>query len=217
MDRMTERASEKHEAESKACGCACSALAKETAEHHSQSGRANESHGEQSKHVPTKAHLEVPNKCSKDGTTPSTLEQLSKAPKDELACIYKHSSAGKMPNGSTDGKAMFMPGTLLGKGLDHIADGVWAGKVFNMEKGGLINRILGLELVKAEVKRGPSWMDGKESIIVDYKNTSLVAGFLRDEIREVKPGLYLGVAYARAPFNNHFPALYFALDANKKK
>ena len=35
-------------------------------------------------------------------------------------------------------------------------------------------------------------MDGKETIIIDYSKTSFLAGKIRDEIREVEPGVYLG-------------------------
>jgi hypothetical protein len=35
-------------------------------------------------------------------------------------------------------------------------------------------------------------MDGKETIIIDYSTTSFVAKKVRDEIREVEPGVYLG-------------------------
>jgi len=35
-------------------------------------------------------------------------------------------------------------------------------------------------------------MDGKETIIIDYSQTSFVAKKIRDEIREVAPGIYLG-------------------------
>ena len=33
------------------------------------------------------------------------------------------------------------------------------------------------------------------AIILDYSKTSLVAGMIRDEIRQVGPGVYLGQVY----------------------
>jgi hypothetical protein len=47
----------------------------------------------------------------------------------------------------------------------------------------------------AKVYKGPSWLDGKECSALDYPETSLVAGWIRDEIREIGPGLYLGRVY----------------------
>jgi hypothetical protein len=41
----------------------------------------------------------------------------------------------------------------------------------------------------------PSWLDNQPAIILDYSKTSLVARSVRDEIREVGPGTYLGIVY----------------------
>jgi hypothetical protein len=74
---------------------------------------------------------------------------------------------------------------------------VWQGKVFDMaapHKGMLVNKItpFSISLVAAEVYRGDSWLDAREAIIIDYSKTSFIASKIRDEIREVKPDLFLG-------------------------
>jgi len=73
----------------------------------------------------------------------------------------------------------------------------WQGKVFDAKKGLLKNRILpfGLNAIIAKVYKGPSWLDGKECIVLDYSDTSIVAQWIRDEIRQIEPGLYLGKVY----------------------
>jgi hypothetical protein len=38
-------------------------------------------------------------------------------------------------------------------------------------------------------------MDGKECIVLDYSETSLVARWIRDEIRQIGPKMYLGKVY----------------------
>lgn len=38
-------------------------------------------------------------------------------------------------------------------------------------------------------------MDGSECIDLDYSKTSFVARWIRDEIREVSPGLFLGIVF----------------------
>jgi len=53
----------------------------------------------------------------------------------------------------------------------------------------------GLNAIIAKVYKGPSWMDNKECIVLDYSETSLVAHWIRDEIREVAPRVYLGKVY----------------------
>jgi hypothetical protein len=47
----------------------------------------------------------------------------------------------------------------------------------------------------AEVREGASLMDGKPCIVLDYSETSLLAHWIRDEIREVAPRTYLGKVY----------------------
>ena len=47
----------------------------------------------------------------------------------------------------------------------------------------------------AKVYKGPSWMDKNECIVLDYSETSLLAHWIRDEIREVAPRTYLGKVY----------------------
>jgi hypothetical protein len=78
--------------------------------------------------------------------------------------------------------------------LIHLA---WQGKVFYPEQADLLNRVgpFGLLVARARVYRDASWMDGREAIVLDYSVSSLPFRAIRDEIREVAPGLYLGVVY----------------------
>ena len=55
--------------------------------------------------------------------------------------------------------------------------------------------LLGLNAIIAKVYKAPSWLDGKECIVLDYSETSLVANWVRDEIRLIGPGRYLGLVY----------------------
>ena len=43
-----------------------------------------------------------------------------------------------------------------------------------------------------ESEKIQSWLDGKDTIVIDYSSTSILAKVIRDEIREVEPGVYLG-------------------------
>ncbi len=47
----------------------------------------------------------------------------------------------------------------------------------------------------AQVYKAPSWLDQQECIVLDYSKTSLVAHWIRDEIRLIGPGFYLGRVY----------------------
>jgi len=58
----------------------------------------------------------------------------------------------------------------------------------------LVNKIsyFSLTFIVAKVYRDASWMDGKDTIVIDYSKTSFFAKAIRDEIREIEPGVYLG-------------------------
>jgi len=130
---------------------------------------------------------------------------------DELDSLFSRSPAGPMPDGEYDGTAITAPGTEFAEiaaKLTHLL--AWRGKVFDAERGVLRNRVSPFDLhaVVATVYRGESWFDKKECIVLDYSETSLIAHWIRDEIREVGDGLYLGLV-----FWEHTRILYFALRA----
>ena len=123
------------------------------------------------------------------------LLAMTQAQLDEL---FKASQAGDIPDGPAKGTAIIAPGT---KYSERIADLInhfgWQGKVFDAKKGGLKNKILffGLEAILARVYKDKSWLDGQECIVLDYSETSLLAHYIRDEIRLIGPGFYLGKVY----------------------
>lgn len=145
-----------------------------------------------------------------------TTGALAKLESKELERLYKETTLGEIPNGESNGRAIILPGWLIGKLLSVVANAVWKGKVFHLSSGTLVNKLLGLRFVKAEVAYGSSWSSDKQAIIIDYLRTSLIAFYIRDEIRQLVPGLYLGKAYIRLPFGLHFSALYFALDFRRQ-
>jgi hypothetical protein len=73
----------------------------------------------------------------------------------------------------------------------------WQGKVVQRPRGFLHNKVgpFGTRLIKAKVYIAPSWFDQQPAIILDYSKTSLVARLVRDEIREVSPGTFLGIVF----------------------
>jgi len=126
------------------------------------------------------------------------VQQLLKMSQAQLDELFTKSAPGKIPDGEADGTAIVAPGTKYSKEIagfiNHFA---WQGKVFDAKKGVLRNRILtfGLNAIIAKVYKAPSWLDNKECIVLDYSETSLVARWIRDEIRQIGPGLYLGKVY----------------------
>jgi hypothetical protein len=193
--------------------------------------------------------------------TPANLEAATQEQVDQ---IYGRLTAGPIPDGPYQGQAFFPAGStgrarvaeIVGGGLkglvvdlktaklEHIAEAVWKGKVFDRSKRILRNRVNDLGVLKpligpdvasiqklevdgndtwllfpAKLYCGQSLLDGRrESIIIDYAFTDDLPGYrekpdalagrngfeIRDEIRMVRPGFYLGRAYMKRVFVLNF-------------
>ena len=129
----------------------------------------------------------------------ATIESWLDKDREELDAIYMAAKAGTLPSGDTRGTAI-VAGTFFARWYARFARlFAWQGKVFDLlpptqESGILINKIspLSLTFIVAKVYKDASWMDGEETIVIDYSKTSFLAKKIRDEIREVEPGVYLG-------------------------
>ena len=136
-----------------------------------------------------------------------TLLQMTDAQLNEL---FSSREAGPIPDGAMNGTAIISPGTVFTPAIAQAINVfAWQGKTFDAAHGVLRNRIsvLGLNAIVAEVYKAPSWYDQKECIVLDYSKTSLVARWIRDEIRLIDPNLYLGRVYW-----GEKPLIHFALE-----
>lgn len=119
--------------------------------------------------------------------------------REELDEIYSNASPGDIPSGDTRGTAI-LTGSIFSKIVAAFARlFAWQGKVFDLycpggQAGLLVNKItpFSLTFIVAKVYRDKSWLDDKETIVIDYSKTSFVAKVIRDEIRQIEPGVYLG-------------------------
>jgi hypothetical protein len=140
---------------------------------------------------------------------PYDVPSLLKMSASDLDALFSSSPSGNIPAGPAKGTAIIASGTVFGPEIaEFINLFVWQGKTFDPQKGVLKNRILplGLSAIIARVYKGPSWLDSKECIVLDYSETSLVAHWIRDEIRLIDPDFYLGRVY----WNNK-PLIHFCL------
>jgi hypothetical protein len=129
---------------------------------------------------------------------PITAPDLLDLSQDEIDDLFRRSEPGPIPAGEGEGTALIAPGTVLSEPaalLAHLF--AWKGKIFHPEKGELINEIgpFGHLAVPAKVYLGDSWYDDKPCIVLDYSHDGPLARHIRDEIREIATGLYLGIAY----------------------
>ena len=129
-----------------------------------------------------------------------TYQELMRMTRPQLDALYGANRGREIniPDGDTRGTGVILPGRALQRVLGWFVRGFcWQGKVFDRAAGGLVNKVspLSLKSIKAKVYTGESWLDGGDSIIIDYSQTSTIAKKVRDEIRQVGPGLYLGKVY----------------------
>jgi hypothetical protein len=127
-----------------------------------------------------------------------TLQDLTSLSQEGLDDLFRQAPLGEIPDGDAQGTAIVAPGTDLELPILLFARWLaWQGKFVYRAQGYLLNKVgpLGFHLIKARVYIAPSWFDSKPAIILDYSQTSLVAHKVRDEIREVSPGTFLGIVY----------------------
>lgn len=126
------------------------------------------------------------------------VPQLLQMSNSDLDALFSSSPAGDIPDGPAKGTAIIASDTIYSPEIaEFVSLFVWQGKTFDSQKGVLRNRILpiGLNAILAKVYKGASWLDQKECVVLDYSETSLVAQWIRDEIRLIGPGFYLGRVY----------------------
>jgi len=112
--------------------------------------------------------------------------------------LFRRGPMGEIPDGDAQGTAIVDPGTEIERPILWFARWLaWQGKVFYRPQGYLVNKVgpFGFHLIKARVYVAPSWFDNQPAIILDYSKTSLLAHKVRDEIREVSPGTFLGIVF----------------------
>ena len=141
-----------------------------------------------------------------------SLDQLAQMSWPDLEQMYRAAEAGNTPEGYLAGKALYCPCDRFSGMRSKVSGAIWRGKVFDCTGCTLINQWCGFQAIRANVYQGPSWLDGKTSLVMDYSATSRVWADVRDEVREVAPGLYLGRMYRLKATGPEFQ-FYFALQA----
>lgn len=139
------------------------------------------------------------------------MNDLVRMSRADLEALYRAAEVGSAPTGYARGLAIYKPGSWVTGPASRVVHVMWQGKYFK-DDGTMVNRIFGLRAIHARVYVGESWFDGRPSLILDYCGTSRLFADVRDEVREVCPGLYLGLNYHRKDTGPELKA-FFALDA----
>jgi len=132
--------------------------------------------------------------------------------REQLDDLFRAAEAGPIPTGEAKGTALIATNSAISDDLAQVIKlFAWQGKTFDAAAGVLRNRItaFGLNAIVAEVYHGKSLLDDQPCVVLDYSKTSIVAKWIRDEIRLVAPQLYLGRVYW-----GDKPVMHFALEVD---
>lgn len=139
-----------------------------------------------------------------------TIKELVRMSPSQLEQLYRQGSVPAVPSGRVNGRAILYPGTKLAAPASSVARFMWQGKVFCPQESTAVNRFFGIRAIRGNLYYAESWYDGNPALILDYKDTSKIYAANRDEIREVAPGLFLGLMYERTQPQPTFK-MFFAL------
>jgi hypothetical protein len=140
---------------------------------------------------------------------------LVRSTRQELGALFRSATVPVIPGGRGSGTVLLGTGGLLGRVVAVLVHVVaWRGKVVDAKAGRLKNILTpaGILAVEADVYQAASWYDGKPCIVLDYSRRSFLARKVRDEIREVSPGVFLGLVFLG---RRHI--LDFALDFTRRR
>lgn len=124
-------------------------------------------------------------------------DDLVRMGRGELEALYRGAEMRPIPTGFARGTAIMKPGSRTTVPASRVTRLLWKGKVLS-DDGMMVNKLaFGVRAIHARVYSGVSWLDGRPSIIMDYCGTSRLFPNVRDEVRELCPGLYLGLTHIR--------------------
>lgn len=165
----------------------------------------------------TSQSLPTPTSTSASSSPPLTSQSLLRMPESTLESLYKASPVGSVPSGHTRGTMLFFPGTPFTPVLARLVRATtWTGKLFDSNSGTILNKILPfgrLHTVRAKAYHGESLLlPTEKAIVLDYTVSTWPWSLIRDELRMVAPGLYLGPAYIGGK-----KRFYFTLEQEEEK
>jgi hypothetical protein len=128
----------------------------------------------------------------------TSLKQLQRLGERELECLYAQTEAAPPLVGYVRGRVLILAGGRFPHTRAKLFGLVWKGKHFD-EEGCFINQWAGFRALQSNATYGESWYDGRPCLVLEYPAGTPLFADLRDEVRQVGPGLYLIRAYQRSP------------------
>lgn len=129
---------------------------------------------------------------------PLDLDALQRMSPDQLDALFRHGSC-KPLNGVYKGRLVYLTDKHLPKVKVRLANIPWSGKKAS-EDGYFTNRWLrDIDWIDSTYVIGPSWIDGKPAVVMEYAPKTPLFWNMHDELREVAPGLFMGPVIERFP------------------
>jgi hypothetical protein len=144
---------------------------------------------------------------------PRCVADLKRLSVCELADLFTKAEMGHIPCGDLDGQLLCKTDHCLAKMKVWCSNLAWRGKHFGPDNY-FINRWIGnRSWLDSCYTVGPAWTDGRPALILEYPPQTPLFGNQHDEIREIAPGLYLGVIFEKGPCPRVLG--YFAIEIPK--
>lgn len=120
------------------------------------------------------------------------IEDLALCTPEQLDLLFASGNISAIPTGRLYGLPLVRPGksgAVMSSKMGRLA---WSGKNVQNDASSAVNTFFGLSMISADVRIEPSRRDGRPAMVLDYSQKSLLYQNVRDEVREVMPGIYLG-------------------------
>lgn len=121
-----------------------------------------------------------------------SADDLARCRPEQLDALFASGYVTSIPTGPLRGLPLVNPGSANAGIASRGGRAVWSGKRIDADSLVAVNRFFGLPMIQANVRIESSLRDGAPAIVLDYSERSLLYRNVRDEIREIQPGLYLG-------------------------
>jgi hypothetical protein len=147
---------------------------------------------------PSAAGTDIPDSLAMpSGVAPpiTCIDQLRGRSCEELLNIFAGGNCA-CPSGYGRGEVVLMTDGRHCKMKMRMTNRVWKGKVFD-DDGSFTNQWVACKALHSCYGPGPSWYDGLPCIVMEYPPHTPLFANSHDEIRQVGPGIWLGMFYER--------------------